>query len=438
MLQAYAERESARFHMPGHKAKKAFNARFSACSLDITELDFSDCLRNPNGVIGRAEADIAKAYGAVDCSILTDGSTQGVFSMLYAVSNRQGKLLVPRNAHSSVFNAAEVLRIDVEVYNGNEIGGKYVYDSASIIEKLADKACFGVLLTSPDYFGNCVSADDIRSFARADNKLILVDGAHGGNLKYTTPKLHASAFADAYCESAHKSFPTLTQGALLFSNNHELAPRLRHGADIFGTTSPSYPIMASVEYGVCYMENHGQTALRRLTELLDGVKRETQALGLCFIDSDDCARLIVDCAASHLDGLQLNAVCESQGVYAELVSRSKVLFLASVLTDANDVDKLRKSLITAINTLPRVTIPAEKTVCGKRVIDYITARQSPSRLVELNRSEGLICAENVGITPPCFPVVLAGETITAECIELLSRGTTFGLQQGKICVVDVR
>ena len=47
-----------------------------------------------------------------------------------------------------------------------------------------------------------------------------------------------------------------------------------------------------------------------------------------------------------------------------------------------------------------------------------------------------MCAENVGITPPCIPVVVAGEIITAQAVELIKNSpATFGLVGGKIKVV---
>jgi arginine/lysine/ornithine decarboxylase len=47
-----------------------------------------------------------------------------------------------------------------------------------------------------------------------------------------------------------------------------------------------------------------------------------------------------------------------------------------------------------------------------------------------------MCAENAGITPPCLPVVVAGEIISVQAAELLmSAKNTFGINSGKIKVV---
>ncbi len=47
-----------------------------------------------------------------------------------------------------------------------------------------------------------------------------------------------------------------------------------------------------------------------------------------------------------------------------------------------------------------------------------------------------MCACNAGVTPPCVPVIAAGEIVTEEGAEiLLNAETTFGVEDGKIWVV---
>ena len=83
-LREYKKRKPLRLHMPGHKADRRMSALFRDSALDVTELSFSDCLESPDGVIARAEEDIAALLGARRSYILTDGSTAGVFAMVYA------------------------------------------------------------------------------------------------------------------------------------------------------------------------------------------------------------------------------------------------------------------------------------------------------------------------------------------------------------------
>ena len=84
MLKNYAQQKYLRFHMPGHKggADDDFFDHLFAC--DITELDFSDNLLQPTGVIKQAQDLFANAVGAQNCFFVTNGSTCGVLSMVSA------------------------------------------------------------------------------------------------------------------------------------------------------------------------------------------------------------------------------------------------------------------------------------------------------------------------------------------------------------------
>ena len=49
----------------------------------------------------------------------------------------------------------------------------------------------------------------------------------------------------------------------------------------------------------------------------------------------------------------------------------------------------------------------------------------------LSEAAGRICARNAGVTPPCFPVVVAGEQITEQAVAALAAAKhTFGTDGG--------
>ena len=95
-LKTYKSRRPLRLHMPGHKADRRSFPLFRDAALDITELSFSDNLDSPDGIIMQAEQDIAAILGAERSHILTDGSTVGIYAMVYAAKQR-----IFRNLHDS-------------------------------------------------------------------------------------------------------------------------------------------------------------------------------------------------------------------------------------------------------------------------------------------------------------------------------------------------
>ena len=69
---------------------------------------------------------------------------------------------------------------------------------------------------------------------------------------------------------------------------------------------------------------------------------------------------------------------------------------------------------------------------------YLTALTFRKERVPIEESAGRIAARNAGVTPPCTPLVLAGEQITPEAAEALKNAKhTFGLTDGKIEVIKI-
>ena len=169
VLKEYARKFPHRFHMPGHKGDARFTRLFKGARLDITELYFSDNLQDPTGVIRLAENDVAARLGAQRSFFLTDGSTCGIYAMLFAVAHKGKKIIVNRNAHKSVFNACEVMKIEPVVLNQNVIEGVMVPPSADDVEKTLEEHpdAIGVLLTYPDYYG---VAFDLKKVSSASSR----------------------------------------------------------------------------------------------------------------------------------------------------------------------------------------------------------------------------------------------------------------------------
>ena len=69
-------------------------------------------------------------------------------------------------------------------------------------------------------------------------------------------------------------------------------------------------------------------------------------------------------------------------------------------------------------------------------LTYLQAINSATKQVVLSESEGMVCGENTGVFPPCYPIILAGEVIDEKVIKILSSAKcTFGITDGKIKVI---
>ena len=391
-----AQKRHISFHTPGHKRS----------GQDITELDYSDNLADPHGVIARAEEDVARILGAEKSFLLTDGSTCGVLSVLYALKTRGVKRVAcPPESHVSVKNGCRLLgleRVDVETQTRGAIPQQPTAEAA---EKALAKAD-ALLLTSPDYYGNIPDLAAISRLCRAAGKPFAIDGAHGAHLHFTP--LHAGRYADLWVDGAHKSLPALTQGAVV-SAHAGWSEALGEGVSAFRTTSPSYPIMASVEYAIKYPRNE---AIERAAAALKG---RVGAYG-----NGDWSKIVLP-FGEYSDMAQ--AYLQAHGVYPEFNDGNYLMFYLSPCTKAGELKKLEKLL----SRLPHGEV--RDFACSFAAIGEKIEFREPLSAV------GMVCARECGIFPPCIPLLRQGERVSAEKAKRLARAkSAFGLKEGKILV----
>lgn len=400
------------FHTPGHKVN----------GWDITELSYSDNLSCPQGCIAEAERDIANVLGAVKSFILTDGSTCGVLSMLHAArALGVRKIAVCEASHKSVFNGCALLGITPLIYPQKKQGGipcrrtfsELKQDFSSIFGE-AD----GLFLTSPDYYGNVADLAAWRAYCDENGKFLLVDGAHGGHLHFDK-KSYAGSYADFWVDGVHKSLPALTQGAAVSARTEEYGEKLRLALDIFRTTSPSYPIMASVEYAVKYPRNSV------LEDAATAFEKSCQRVYF----GGDWTKL---CAVFGEHSFAAACDAENAGIYPEFCDGNVVMFYLSPATKMEDFKKLKAFLQEAFARY-KITSNEEKNGVHCIPAPHLPGKDADTEWIELSRAVGRICARMCGLFPPCTPLLRAGQKIEKAQIELLKKADNlFGLCEGKI------
>ena len=416
-IKNYKARRPARFHMPGHKANRKRFPLFKDAPLDITELPFADCLESPEGIIADA---------------------------LYIVRKRGGKVVIARNSHKSVYNACAALGVEPYIVQNNEKDGVLLPPTAADIETALKKErdVTAVLITSPDYYGNVADLSAIEKVCRRYNRIFMVDGAHGAYLKFDADArgLYAGECAHIWVDGSHKTMPTLTQGALLNVNDESLLADAAEGLNMFRTTSPSYPVMASIEYGVKYMEENGAALIDAVRRELTLVKAKLRKAGIPFYTESKTLVLAVDFGAMGISPYRAEEELARRGVYAEMCDGRYLLFYFSALTSPVRLRMLEFRLrrIARMRSLKNTYEPPAGFACGVKKFSYLTANSLALEYVPLDKAAGRIAARNAGITPPCFPTVVAGEQITEAAAEALSKAAhTFGVYRGRVAVINI-
>lgn len=385
------------FHTPGHKR----------AGWDITELSYSDNLSSPSGVIARAEEAIAKSAGAARAFLITDGSTCGVQALLYAFFLAGGRSVAYSEfSHPSVKNGCRLARLHEVEIPVTEENGIPLQPTAEQMEK-ALKEADALLLTSPDYYGNIPDLNAARAICNRMGKLLLVDGAHGAHLRFG--ERYAGRYADLWVDGVHKSMPAFTQGAAAFAVSEGWAEFLRQALLIFRTSSPSYPILASVEHAYLIERN------LKTEEYAQALKKRVEAY-----PNADWSKILIP-FGEYADGAQ--SYLQLHGIYPEFNDGNYLMFYLSPCTKKKEMKKLEKLL----NRLPRGEVKTEKFERG--------IATGKAEWIPLRDSAGKVCAKDCGVFPPCVPLLREGERITPSKRDRLLRATsTFGLKEGKIFV----
>ncbi len=401
------------FHMPGHKAGK----------WDITELSYSDNLCAPRGCIAEAEKEIAEILGAKKSFLLTDGSTSGVLSMLYAAKALGvQKIALAQDAHKSFFHGCEILGLTPLVYpTKKEKSIPFPYTMSELTERFSCvlTEADALFITSPNYYGGVADLKGLRAYCNERKKLLLIDGAHGGHLHFER-NLYAGEYADMWVDGVHKSLPALTQGAVV-SAKAGCVEALRRGVEIFRTSSPSYPIMASVEYAVKCPRN------LRLEKEVAALRKRLSAGRV--LPSEDWTKL---CVLFGKGAFAANEALERMGIYPEFCDGEVIEFYLSPHTKIREIRRLER----ALNALFQ-RYPCEGNNYVERVpAPLVSLQNQRTEWIALAGAAGRICAGDCGMFPPCTPLIVAGERVSEEKIKLLqAAANVYGLVDGKIIVL---
>ncbi len=431
VLGEYAKRDMARFHMPGHKGFGIPMAE-QLCAWDITELPGTDNLHMPEGAIRKTQDAYAQAYGARDCFLLVNGSTAGVIAMLLALGQNK-RVLLARNCHKSAVSGAALAGHTLSFFYPQEGGAP---TSADVETALKEQSADAVLLVSPDPYGRCADLVSIAEVVHRHGALLLVDAAHGAHFPFAPalPDLCAE-HVDMFCVSAHKTLNAFTQTALLFAAKRCPLERahLQSVLSLVQSSSPSYPLMASLDWALHAVRGWQEHALRMQTlqkrlAAANGIRVQSaeNALGQRGIAALDPTRIVLDVHARGITGQDAYADLFSRGIAAEMADKRQVVFI----TTPHDPPAWFDRLYDAVCTLPYgISLPEEELPCPPHTAFALCVRDavlSDSHAIPLEQSAGRIAASAVGLYPPGVALLYPGERITEEAIAYLEAAASAG------------
>jgi len=411
-VRKYAESDTLRLHMPGHKGMGNIESR------DITEILGADSLYEADGIIAKSEENASQIYGC-PTFYSTEGASQCIRAMLHLASLHVGKtgqdfrVLTGRNAHKAFLSAAALLDFSVDWLYPK--GANYLscpITAAELEAAIGETSPDAVYLTSPDYLGNILDIAALSAVCHRHHVLLLVDNAHGAYLKFLG--LHPMDLgADLCCDSAHKTLPVLTGGAYLHVGLPALLNAVKPTMALFGSTSPSYLILQSLDKANAYLADAYPRLLAEFLPLVDRIRQTVPHHG------NEPLKLTVDAKAMGHTGVALADLLRAQNIEPEFADPDVVVLMLTPELGEQGLSKLENAL-RSIPRLAPITATAPTVNTPQRVLTIRQATLSNSIVLPLAQCEGKILADLGFGCPPAVSPIVCGERIDCTAIEVLS------------------
>jgi len=424
----YAEKQNARFHMPGHKGVPFLGIE----PFDITEIAGADVLYAADGMINQSENAATELFGTAHSFYSTEGSTLAIKAMLSLVAVRSGKerptVLCARNVHKAFVYAAAFLDLDVKWLfpreNTHLCACQVTKEDVKRALSESESEISAVYLTSPDYLGNLADVKGIAEVCRERNIPLLVDNAHGAYLAFHTENLHPIHLgATMTADSAHKTLPVLTGGAYLHiakDADPYFVKNARSALASFASTSPSYLTLASLDLANRYLTEGYETKYAACLENITALLSHLDEMGIAYRHGEPL-KITIDARSLSATGTVIAEHLRENGVEVEFFDRELLVLMVTPENDRVDFVRLERALASFSPKEDNQRALSDNTPATFSPICAMSIRRallSPAETVSIGQAEGRIAASPTVSCPPAIPIVVSGEVITKEAIAL--------------------
>ncbi len=324
-----------------------------------------------------------------------------------------------------------------------------------------------VLLTRPSYYGLARELVDVAQLCRAQGVPLIVDEVHGGHFRFL-PQVDAAsraAFAgttgspglvgptsalacgaDLVVQSCHKTLGSLVGSAQMHVGRNSLVPaeQVQHSLNFLQTTSPSYLLLASLDVMRRWLWRDGEklfaAAVREARELADAIDA-VPGLRVFHAANDprladyrqDPLRLVVNVSGTGRSGYEVERLLRHEfRVEDEMADWFNVVYVLSPNDDPRAKERLLAGLRAASKSpksaagtlrLASETINANllQPPIPRLVMTPRDAALAPKIAVGLSAATGRTCAEMVMFYPPGIPLLMPGEIVSQETLDVCRR-----------------
>lgn len=271
---------------------------------------------------------------------------------------------------------------------------------------------------------------------------------HGAYLRFLPGEpLHPIALGAAMCcDSAHKTLPVVTGGAYLHLAHD--APvqdeaAVRGALALFGSTSPSYLILQSLDACNAVLAGDYPRQLAQCCAALEGLRRslnKAAAARQCPVPlavagaQQEPMKLTLDAAALGCTGTALAEALRRTQLECEYADPRYVVLMFTPENPPQDYTRLQTALEQLLAVVP-AGLPRPENRAGEfaalqqQAVQRCTIRQAvlgAQVRIPVHKALGRVCAMPTVSCPPAIPVAVSGEEITPAAIALMQR---YGIEE---------
>ncbi len=454
-LSDYAASDFYPYHMPGHKRNPAGGEMADYHRIDVTEIDGFDNLHQAEGILREGQLRANCLYGADETYFMINGSTGGMMAAVMAAVEPLDEILIARNCHKSVYNAAILQGLIVRYYYPEIISEYDIYGgvSAGVIGNLLDTypEVKAVVITSPTYEGVVSDIPGIAAAVHARGKILIVDEAHGSHfgLSPHLPQGAIAGGADLVIHSLHKTLPAMTQTALLHVNGDRVdRGKLRRYLSMLQSSSPSYVLMASMDACIKFLKEQGQerfAAMRgyfesfcekaarlkhiRIANVTNVSQKEHELKG------GDPGKLVISVKGTDTSGRGLdNILRQTYHLEMEMAAETYVLAIMTLMDEAEGWQRLADALCEIDGRIKMSADGADSASVQeapvrklKSCMPLARAFHSEWETIPLGEAMGRAAADFISLYPPGSPIVAPGEVLDETVIKQIEEYRRTGL-----------
>lgn len=444
-FQHYNEKNLLPLHMPGHQRKTEMGAALPY-AYDYTEVEDLDNLHAPEGILQEAMNRTAAYYGCPDCFYLVNGSSSGLQAGIFALLEEGDEVVVARNCHRSVFYALSLRKAKIhfllpEFWEDFSCFGSI---SPKEVERLLREfpKSKALIFTSPSYEGVVSDVEAIARLCHENGLALLVDEAHGAHFSpkkgAAFPESAIALGADLVVQSPHKTLCSLTQSAWILGNGERYSrEKLSFYLSVFQTTSPSYPLMLSLEKATTFLEREGEALFSHWKKVMKSFREQARTLSyFSFLWEKEEACFAMDFSKIFLRALGIpklrlgkdlaKLLREDYGIESEMHSGENLLLMTGPFISEEELDRLFLALKDIERRFGEEKGKPLRSKLLSSALYQISVADNSLQIQEglkegeelsLHEGEGRICLEYLSLYPPGIPLLFPGEKLTAEKIQ---------------------